>query len=87
MSVCYKPTFEIFVDDRRYTVPTLHLVSADDEVGARDIAERLLSESSHHVGAEVWWEGKLLLGLGSFAVRPRHRTGRPGDRLAAFIAD
>ena len=87
MSVCFKPTFEIFVDDRRYAVPTLHLVSAADERGAREIADRLLSESIHHVGAEVWWEGKLLVGLGSFATRPRSRRDLPGDPLAAFSAD
>ena len=68
-----RPIFEIYVDDDRYGVPTLHLVPADDEAEAREIVDRLLSENAHHLGAELYLEGRLLAGLGSFAERPRQR--------------
>jgi hypothetical protein len=63
--------FEIYLDDSRYAVPTLYLVPAEDEVSARQIAERMLDESSHHLGAELCHDGELLAALGTFAVRPR----------------
>jgi hypothetical protein len=62
-------TFEIYVDDDRYAVPTLHLVVAYDESMATTIAERLVAESPHHLGAELCLEGRRVAGLGSFAVR------------------
>ena len=75
MSVQLRPTFEIFVDDRRYAVPTLHLVSAEDEAAARQIAEQMVSESDHHVGAELCYEGRLLVSLGEFGASRGWRRG------------
>jgi hypothetical protein len=63
--------FEIYLDDSRYAVPTLYLVPADDEATARQIAARMLEESSHHLGAELCYDGQLLAALGTFAIRPR----------------
>lgn len=62
-------TFEIYVDDDRYAVPTLHLITAADEPGAFAVAERMVAESPHHLGAEICLEGQRLAGLGSFATR------------------
>jgi hypothetical protein len=73
MSVQLRPTFEIFLDDARYAVPTLHLVPAQDVATARTIAERMLEESIHHRGAELCHQGKLLAVIGAFATRPGHR--------------
>ncbi|HEY8572003.1 hypothetical protein [Phenylobacterium sp.] len=64
-------TFEIYVDDDRYAVPTLHLIEAATATHAREVAERILRESAHHLGAELRLEGERLDGLGSFATR-RH---------------
>lgn len=71
MSVQLQPIFEIYVDDSRYAVPTLHLMPAPDEASARQIVERILSESTHHVGAELCYDGELLAAVGTFAVTPR----------------
>ena len=80
--------FEIFVDDNRYAVPTLHLVAAADDAAAREVADRLLAENSHHLGAEVCVDGKVLFRVGSFAARPRVRQSlRSGDQLNARTAD
>ena len=61
--------FEIYVDDDRYAVPTLHLIMADDQEKARIIVERMLDDSPHHLGAEICLAGERLVGLGTFAVR------------------
>jgi hypothetical protein len=71
MSAMPRPIFEIYVDDDRYAVPTLHLVPADDEATAREIVSRLLEENAHHRGAELCFEGQLILGVGTFEVAPR----------------
>ena len=64
-----RQTFELYVDDDRYGVPTLHLITADDEPAALDVAWRVLSESLHHRGAELRQGDRRLTGLGSFATR------------------
>jgi hypothetical protein len=74
MSARLQPIFEIYVDDDRYAVPTLHLMPADDVANAREIVSRLLSENIHHRGAELCFEGRLIVGIGSFARTPRSPT-------------
>jgi hypothetical protein len=64
-------TFEAFVHDDRYTVPTLHLVSATDEATARGLADELLRASPHHLGVELCRNGEQLAALGVCAVRRR----------------
>jgi hypothetical protein len=60
-------TFEIYLDDARYLVPTLKLIAAPDSDSALRIAELLVDESQHHLGAEVCQGGRRIAGLGSFA--------------------
>lgn len=45
--------FMMFVRDDRYSVPTLAVVTVEDEARAKAIAARRLSESPHHVAVEV----------------------------------
>lgn len=58
-------TFEAFIHDDRYTVPTLHLVSAMDEASARDAADALLRASTHHLGVELCRNGEQIVTLGA----------------------
>ena len=58
-------TFQIYIDDNRYTVPTLHVATLTGEERALAIAEKLLAESEHHIGVEVAEDGRRLFGLGS----------------------
>lgn len=60
-------TFEVFVDDARYSVPTLYLIAAD-EAGAIEAARRMVVDSPHHLGAELRLDGRRLIGFGSMAV-------------------
>ena len=59
--------YEVYVDDSRYQVPSLYLISAGTEARARAIAEELLGSSEHHRGVELRSEGERVLGLGSLA--------------------
>ena len=59
-------TFEVYIDDSRYSVPTLHLIAAD-EAGAIEAVRRMLDDSPYHLGAELCLDGVRLIGLGSYA--------------------
>jgi hypothetical protein len=61
------PDFEVFIDDDRYTVPTLYLITANSEARARAKAEELLGASDHHQGVELRQDGESIYALGSFA--------------------
>ncbi|MGH7025453.1 MAG: hypothetical protein ACREEB_17945 [Caulobacteraceae bacterium] len=62
--------FELIVHDDRYSVPTHRMVAVTDERRVREIAERLLAESAHHHGVEVFEYGVRRFALGSAADRP-----------------
>ena len=72
-------TFELYLDDDRYAVPTLKLIEAGDEVEALSVARRLLHESPHHRGAELCRDGRRLAGLGTYATRIMPRDDRMAD--------
>jgi hypothetical protein len=59
--------FEIYVDDTRYEVPSLYLVSASNELRARAIASGMLHGCDHHRGVELRRDGEAVFALGSFA--------------------
>lgn len=61
--------FEVFVHDDRYSVPTLHLISADDDLDAREAADVLLRASPHHLGVELWSGGDQIAALGTCGER------------------
>ena len=56
--------FQVFVRDDRYSVPTLHVITAADNEGALELARLILSESDHHKGVEVRQGEKLLFAIG-----------------------
>lgn len=59
--------YEVYVDDDRYQVPSLYLISALNEARAHAIANELLSSSAHHRGVELRRAGERVLGLGTLA--------------------
>ena len=65
-SVETRHTFEVYVDDSRYSVPTLYLIAAD-EAGAVEAARKMVSDSAHHLGTELRLDGRRLIGFGSLA--------------------
>ena len=62
--------FEIYVDDARYSVPSLYLISAGSEMRACAIATEMLHASDHHQGVELRRDGERIYVVGSFAVMP-----------------
>jgi hypothetical protein len=63
-----RAVFEIYLDDDRYSVPTLHLlVAATDEAAAWRVAEEMMRENAHHRGAELWRDDQRVAVLGSCA--------------------
>jgi hypothetical protein len=62
------PTFEVYVDDDRYSVPSLYLITADNAARARAMAEELWRGSEHHLGVEVMRDGERLFVEGSYAL-------------------
>jgi hypothetical protein len=67
--------FQVYIDDDRYTVPSLYLITASSEAHARVMAAELLEASEHHQGVELWLGGEAVFALGSFAVAGRSRGG------------
>lgn len=59
--------FEVFIDDDRYSVPSLYLITARNVARARAKAEELLHASDHHQGVELRQDGASIYALGSFA--------------------
>ena len=64
-------TFELFVHDDRYSVPTLHLLSLAGAAVARTAAEALLDSSPHYLGVELCHDGEQILTLGLCPERSR----------------
>jgi hypothetical protein len=78
--------FHFYIDDTRCDEPRVLLVQARDERRAREIAERMLTQSADHTGVEVCENGVRLFGLGSMARRTWcERDGAPEpERIAGW---
>ena len=58
-------TYELFITDDRYSVPTLKLVMASNEAGVREEAACSLAESPHHVSVTVYLNAARLFDIGT----------------------
>ena len=56
-------TYSLYIDDTRYSVPTLLLVTVGDEAGLRDLARKKLKDSEHHLAVTAWAEDAFLFSL------------------------
>jgi hypothetical protein len=68
--------FEIYIDDDRYSVPSLYLITSQSDLTARLTAEELLRSSDHHQGVELRRDGERIYGLGTFGVTVEAAGGR-----------
>lgn len=57
-------TFSFYIHDARYSVPTLQLADALDELAAKALAERYLGDSAEHHVVEVMEDEALLFRVG-----------------------
>jgi hypothetical protein len=62
------PDFEVFVDDDRYSVPSLYLITAPSEARARLTAEEVWRSSDHHLGVELRCDGERVCAFGTLAI-------------------
>jgi hypothetical protein len=53
-------TYSLFIEDDRYSVPTLVVIEARSDDGAVAIAQRHLRESRHHQSVELCFEDRPL---------------------------
>jgi hypothetical protein len=60
-------TYEFYIEDERYSVPTLQLVTAQSHLEALQLALALLNDGPHHKGVEVCQGGFRLGGFGTSA--------------------
>ena len=59
--------FEVYIDDDRYSVPSLYLITASSDTRARAVVEDLWRSSGHHLGAELRRDGERVAVFGSLA--------------------
>jgi hypothetical protein len=67
--------FEVYIDDDRYSVPSLYLITAQTDAGARTAAEQMLASSEHHQGVELRRDGERVFALGSFGPQCAQASG------------
>jgi len=53
-------TYIIYIDDSRYTVPTMDTLVVSGDARARELAAARLASSVHYQGAQIW-EGERLV--------------------------
>ena len=56
-------TFSFYIQDRRYSVPTLQIVTVRDDARARELAQQRLDENEHYMSIEVVEEQSELFRL------------------------
>ena len=81
-------TFAFYIDDDRYSVPTLKLEILAGKHEAKERAQVLLDNSPHHVGVEVRADGTRLSAVGTLVDDARAQTTcralpkDPGDQIS-----
>jgi hypothetical protein len=55
--------YTLYIDDDRYSVPSLLSIEHEDDDGAMAHAVRLLASSSHYLAVEVWEDDRHLAKL------------------------
>ncbi len=52
--------YTIYIEDDRYSVPTIDILMADDDDHARVLAEGRLISSAHYLAIEVWEDERVV---------------------------
>ena len=66
--------FEVYIEDARYSTPTLLFIEVKDEQRAREFAQKKLEEDARHRGVEVRENGVRLFGVGTLGGLPSERS-------------
>jgi hypothetical protein len=76
-------SYELHIEDDRYSVPTLLFVEATTNGQAKAIATAHLLSSPHHRMVKVYLEDKYLLTVGDQRRAPREGPGSESGRETA----
>lgn len=52
--------YTIYIEDDRYSVPTIDILMADDDGHARVLGEARLTSSPHYLSAEIWEDERVV---------------------------
>jgi hypothetical protein len=52
--------YTLYIEDDRYSVPTIDILQALDDVQALALAAERLSASAHYLSAEIWADERLV---------------------------
>lgn len=52
--------YTIYIEDDRYSVPTIDILSADDDGHARVLAQGRLVSSPHYLSVEAWEDDRVV---------------------------
>jgi hypothetical protein len=78
------PIYELYIQDRRYSVPTFVVVDASTDGRARARATEILMESANHMSVEVVRHGEPVAVVDRGRTRSDHQDAAPsGDSPAA----
>ena len=55
--------YTIYIEDDRYSVPTIDILLADDDTHAQVLAAGRLISSPHYTGVEVWQDDRIVCAL------------------------
>jgi hypothetical protein len=70
-------TFEFFIEDDRYEVPTLEFVVVRDAERARELAAERLFASPHHLGIDIRQAGLPVFRMSRSAQRRGGKASAP----------
>ena len=63
-------TYILYVHDRRYSAPTMDILTVASDERACELAGRRLASSPHYTRVEVWQEDRLVCSLDPSAAPP-----------------
>lgn len=52
--------YTIYIEDDRYSVPTIDILMADDDTHACVLGQARLQSSPHYLSAEVWQDERVV---------------------------
>ncbi|HEY1879322.1 MAG TPA: hypothetical protein VGG68_05265 [Caulobacteraceae bacterium] len=77
--------YDVVIHDTRYSAPVARQVVMTEDETVEIIAMRVLAESTHHRGVEVFQFGARIIGVGSVAHPRRMKTLLDAANLGPLV--
>ncbi len=59
------PTFQFFIEDDRYSVPTLKIAEASSKADAKAMAVKLLRQTRHYLSVQAYIDDECVFAVGA----------------------